>query len=305
MRNRFYELAVTVCMATFSFSTPVPAELSCNPQEAQINFTTQSDPFFESILRRWKQKTDGQDTSRYVEGDNPTKDCTDVQVKGYEGFPTKLCSYRHYDAGDPKKPLAAKVIVLDPSAKQLASWSIHACRISGATDAKMASCLDALFNEVIHDNGAQFPVAGSVVESYCNSGVDKPCAKDSWVSNPRNTWYRNGVPVWYNSLVHWEPTPASDSSYDKVFDTDEFDKDISRWQTVSRVSGAQRGDWRAWRQMKGKPLAPDGVDPGTFDLDSPVKSSWGDVSRAIHQAACKSEANELFDAVVFHRRLAR
>ena len=289
-------LAAGIAFATCLVARPSLAELSCNPVgvDAQTQLKTQNDPFFQGALKQWEVVT----KSRYVEGD-----CVDTNISGYEGFPVKKCSYRNAGEGDKKRPLSAMVVVLNPSSRQLASWSIHACRSGGATDKEMPGCLGSLLNYVRTQNGAQFPVVGSVVESRCDfSGESCNGPVNSPARTPVNTLFRNGVSISYQTLAHWTPTQIDDETYRKMLDTDTSDRDISSWFKFSRVSGAERTDWIAWRKSKGMALAPEGVDPKDFHLD---KSGWGEVSRIVHQLACKSESNELFDALVFTRGWAK
>jgi hypothetical protein len=278
------------------FVKPALAELSCEPPgtAAQMQLKTQSDPFFERARQEWAKVT----RNRYVEGN-----CSDISIPGYEGFPTKECSYQNAGEGDKKAPLSAKVVVLNPSAAQLASWAIHACRSNGAPDSKMPGCLKTIVDYVSNQNGTQFPVVGSVVESKCDylgTSCNGPITSPERA--PVNTLFRDGVSISYRSVAHWTPTPIDDETYTRMFDTVASDKDITDWYKYSRISGAERKDWEHWRMFQGLPIVPAGVDAPTFDLKT---SGWGKVSRSIHQAACKSELNELFDALVFSRGWAK
>ena len=118
---------------------------------------------------------------------------------------------------------------------------------------------------------------------------------------PRNTLFRDGVSVSYHSLAHWYPTPISDAIYEKIFNIETSDHDISEWYAKAQISGAERSDWTAWRTKIGKSVAPDGLDIRRFDLE---QDGWGQVSKFAHQAACRTESNELFDALVFSRKWA-
>jgi hypothetical protein len=279
------------------------AELNCNPNGDGQPFSTENDKFFKDSVSNWATITNRRD----IEGSSKDA-CIDFRIEGYEGFPTKKCTYKAADAGDPTKPLSAQVVVLNPSARQLASWSVHACRLGGASDAMMQNCLSQIFEHVKGQNGAQFPVVGSIVESECNSSKKYSgchCLKDGHPAlAPRNTLFRDGVSISYQSLAHWDPDEIPNSTYEAMFDTKISDQDIpnDEWYTESRVSGAEREDWMKWRSSSGKLAVPDGIDPRNFDLNG---RGWGDVSRIVHQTACKSEGNELFDALVFTRGWAK
>jgi len=211
------------------------------------------------------------------------------------------------DAGvEAYPPLQAQVILLNPSAQQLSSWSIHACRTNGATDDQMAKCLQKLRDFVVGQNGAQFPVAGSVVESRCNSSPDYPSGCHTLSPNdkgrqPRNTWFRNGVSIDYQTdyPVRWDATAYSPEAFDRVFDVANSDAHVNHTFNHARVSGAVRQDWIDWRRHIEKPMIPEGATETERDVNT---SGWQGVSREVHKAACKSDSNELFDAIVFANR---
>jgi len=282
-------------------STSALAEIQCAPQGASVQYPT-TDKFYLDETASWTRVT----KARYLEGAGASA-CTDVTVSGYEGYPTKKCSYQSVDAGADAYPtLPAQVILLNPSAQQLSSWSIHACRTNGATDAQMAKCLQKLRDYVVVQNGAQFPVAGSVVESYCNSSPSYPngCRKLSPSDKgrqPRNTWFRNGVSIDYKAdyPVRWDAKAYPSETFDAIFDVVKSDAHVNNTFKNARVSGAIRQNWIDWRKHIAKPMMPEGM------TEKDIKTSgWQSVSREVHKAACKSDSNELFDALVFANRKA-
>lgn len=288
---------LTYYISMFGFlcaALPASAEFNCAPMNVSVSFPIK-DPFFASAVTAWSKTT----YRRYTEG--TTKDaCRDVEVPGYEGFPTKRCKYENADAGKGVFPaLAAEVIILNPSAKQLAAWSISACRINGATDAAMPNCLKRLRNRIIGSNSAQFPVAGSVVESYCNSsGSYGSCqslkkAKGRGLQ-PRHVWFRDGVSIWFKDSfdVRWDERDYSDK-YDLLFDPSKADKQIGSTRNVARLAAASREEWRNWRRHIGKPEMPDGA------MGSVDGHGWRTVAAYVHKAACRGASNELFNVVVF------
>lgn len=275
-------------------ASPASAEFSCAPANVVVSFP-ENDPFFAKALTAWAETTH----TRYTEG-TARDACKDVKVAGYEGFPTKRCKYENADAGAGIFPaLPAEVIVLNPSAKQLAAWSINACRINGAKDAAMPNCLEELRTKIIRANGAQFPVAGSVVESYCNSSSSyatcESLVKEKGLGlRPRHTWFRDGVAIWFSDTfdVRWDERDYSDK-YDLLFDPGKTDKEIGSTRDVARLAAAYRNEWRNWRKHIGKPEMVDGAT-GTVD-----GHGWRKVTSYVHKAACRGVANELFNAVVF------
>lgn len=287
-------------LLALSAGAPARAEFSCEPEGAPARIESEGDTFFEQAQSAWRTVTQ----SRYTEGNGT---CPTVSVPGYEGFPTRRCGYSSADAGQGHFPaLAAQVIVLNPSARQLASWSIHACRSNGADDSAMTRCLNKVRDAVVGSNGAQYIVAGSVVESFCNSsGNVPPCetlAANDHNRAPRNTLFRDGVSIGYRTLAHWTAEALSADVYARMFDVAASDADIEAWYRVSRISTAERPDWIAWREHIGKSVVPDGVDETGFDLE---KAGWGLVSREVHKSACRGMGNALLDSVVFVRKFAK
>lgn len=289
MRSAF--LSITMALAFSSFTATAHAEFQCAPSDATINFPV-ADTLFRNEVTAWSKTTAG----RYLEG---TGTCTDVVVPGYERFPTKRCSYETADAGEGVfDPLPAQVIVLNPSAQQLAAWSINACRANGAQDQSIISCSGEIRKHVVSSNGAQFPVAGSVVESYCNSSTRYGSCEDldptsEW-RRPRHTWFRDGVSVDYNAAqgVRWTDVRYPPETFDAVLDTGLSDGNLDRAYDVARIAAVYREVWTNWRRSVARPLMPVGVE-GTL-----VGHGWRKVASEVHKAACRSDTNELFNALV-------
>jgi hypothetical protein len=199
------------------------------------------------------------------------------------------------DAGEAYfKALPAEVILLNPSAAQLASWSISACRTAGGPS--VAKCLTNLRNWIVGQNGAQFPVAGSVVESYCNSSKSSPPCRDleddDWRLAPRHTWFRDGVSVDYAGVgvVHWDSILYDKATFDAVLDVASYDAKLNMTYDIARIAAATRDVWIKWRSYRASPELPQ---------DSVQNGGWRVVSASLHKAACSSDHNELFNAVVF------
>jgi hypothetical protein len=293
-KNQILSAWLLSMFVSLGLAFPAFAEFSCAPDNATITFP-EKDPFFAATIVAWSKTTRG----RYTEGTTPDA-CTDVKVSGYEGFPTKRCKYESADAGKGIFPaLPAEVIVLNPSAKQLAAWSIAACRTNGAKDAAMPDCLERLLSHVVRSNGAQYPVAGSVVESYCNSSSSYGTCESLLKSKgdglrPRHTWFRDGVSIYFQSLldVRWDDRDYS-GKYGLLFDVDKADEHIDSTRYVARLAAAQREQWRSWRKHMKKPEMVEG------SIGSVDGHGWRTVAAYVHKAACKGASNELFDAVVF------
>ena len=284
---------VCVISVLVSAAAPALAELQCAPPGAKPELA-KSDAFFAKETEAWLTVT----AKRYTEGGGK---CSDVTVPGYEGFPAKRCAYENADAGAGVfPPLPAEVIVLNPSSEQLASWSVNACRTNGALNPAMPKCLAALRNSIINSNGAQFPIVGSVVESYCNSSnkygdcgkLKKKSKTNQWL-RPRNTWFRDGVSVDYKDAqgVKWDDKKYSPATFDAVLDVAKSDANLNNTFAVARIAAATRDQWIAWRKHvdANKPVVPETVAGG----------GWRTIAASVHKAACRGASNELFDAVVF------
>lgn len=305
--SKIYIIALNaIVVLCFYLAPTVRAEFTCTPQNEDIKYRTENDKYFKTETKKWREIT----RDRYLEGDGK-KSCELFPIANYEGFPVYKCSYKSADEGTKYfDPIEAKVLILNPSAKQLASWSIHACRINGSTDFDMPECLQHIRSFIIDSNGAQFPIAGSVVESICNSSeLNGPCKKKSLIQHdiqnlvPRNTLFKDGVAIHIVKISEWEKNkPISDDTYKKLFDVTSYDNDITFWGEYSRVSGATRWDWKKWRQHINKPIALEGYDSSEFNIKY---KGWQIISREVHKSACMSEANELFDAIVYSHNWQR
>lgn len=253
------------------------------------------DSFFEKARLRWASILQGS----YLKGTKPCKTLTNV--KGYEGFPVIECSYssngRSVRVENDWPPLRARVRLLQPSAKQLALWTVRACRINGQTDATMEACVDRVVDHVKSQNGAQFPVSGLVVEQHCDSSPKVKCAADAPPNaierRPRNTPFRDGVSVDTAVMTTWTFESADTQTMNALLSERDVVKEVYRF---ARIAGIEREDWTNWRTFKKRPvILPPDAD-GSFDLP---KKGWLRVSREAHKAACRSDAHELIDALVY------
>lgn len=292
MHAVFPRAVICAILTLFSATARAFAEMQCAPAGVTPALPT-TDPLFAAETAAWLMVT----RSRYLEGDG---NCSDVSVPGYEDFPTMRCSYASLDAGKRPffQPLPAEVIVLNPSSEQLAAWGIHACRINDAAD--MSKCLVSLRDHVKRQNGAQFPVAGSVVESKCST-MEAGCdglPDDSVLRAPRHTWFRDGVSVDYVAAqgINWLPRVYPDEVFEAALDVAKSDLNLNKTYYFARVAGIKAPAWIRWRTHVGLSVMPEG-ETGTID-----NHGWRKVSAAVHKAACSGASNELFDAAVFANR---
>src|SRR5262245_23806095 len=82
-----------VAISIADTSTKAVAEMQCARNGASIRYPT-ADGFYSEETETWARVT----SARYLEGSDDSA-CIDVTVSGYEGFPTKKCSYKSADAG--------------------------------------------------------------------------------------------------------------------------------------------------------------------------------------------------------------
>jgi hypothetical protein len=89
---------------------------------------------------------------RYMEGN-----CVDQPIANWIGFPTKLC---RYSVSGPSE--VAEEVLLDADNDQLARWIESACRTAKTNN--FAACALRVARHIRDQSGAQFPVAGMVLE---------------------------------------------------------------------------------------------------------------------------------------------
>lgn len=285
--------ALAACVAILaSVTSGAAAEFQCSPAATKVKFP-KDNLYYAEEVKHWAQRI----RSRYLEGNG---DCDDVAVPGYKGFPTKRCRYKSADAGEGHfERLSAEVILLNPSSKQLAAWSVSACSINNTPQAAMAKCLSKLRDHVIGSNGAQFPVVGSVVESPCSRGKERPSCKglekDDRSRRPTHTWFRDGLSIDYldGFQVHWDETAYPPEKFDVVLDVSKSDASLQQPFFIGRLGGIDRKQWIEWRDHRGVSKMAKGSDGATDG------HAWRTVLAAVHKAACTSNSNELFNAAVF------
>jgi hypothetical protein len=93
-------------------------------------------------------------------------------IPEWEGYPVKL--YEYYTGKDIKidRPKKGKVLMLNPSKRQLALWIITA--VVEAKSAPEYKYLTKLSNFIKWQSGAQFPVSGVVYEDMYTKGFYEP-----------------------------------------------------------------------------------------------------------------------------------
>ena len=94
----------------------------------------------------WEKRLPG-----YMEGTSEP-----IEYLGWEGYPTRKHKYRVDDGK------TAEVIMCNADSKQLARWVVTAClEAKGSAEPKYT---DKLCHQIMDASGAQYPVAGIVLE---------------------------------------------------------------------------------------------------------------------------------------------
>jgi hypothetical protein len=152
-----------------------PATLPTDLQPAAAQLASE----FESRLAR----------VRYLE----SGDARPAVVPGWEGFPTRRYTYTVRDKDGTAK--SADVILLDPTATQLADWIVQClAEVRGhytPDDGRR------LFSHVIAQSGGQFPVAGVVYEDIlpADGANEIYCFRDGVTVEVENVPHRGTAPL--------------------------------------------------------------------------------------------------------------
>jgi hypothetical protein len=138
----FVGLLVITQLAATSQPTTAPSSLT----SAQADDADRLAKEFEQRLSK----------SRYME----SGEASDVRIPGWDGFPIKRYHYSVTDKDGIAK--SADVVMLNPSAKQIARWIVQALsEVHGQYDPDAGR---KIFKHILAQSGGQFPVAGVVYE---------------------------------------------------------------------------------------------------------------------------------------------
>ncbi|SHG29011.1 hypothetical protein SAMN02745157_3927 [Kaistia soli DSM 19436] len=203
----------------------------------------------------------GFDFGRYMEGA-----CVDHAVPGWSGYPTRLCTYSVRGASRP-----AQVVLLDADDAQLSRWIASACRAARTND--LIFCARKLARQIRDQSGAQFPVAGIVLEDMDGDGV------------PNQFAFRDGVTAVVPGVTNGKagpPTPAETEAGLTAAPT--------AARKFARIAGTTREQFTSYR--------------GAGDV---AGLAWLAAVRTAYQAAWRADDNDLVSAfaVVNRRSLSR
>lgn len=203
---------------------------------------------------------------RYMESGPPR----DVTVPGWEGLPTKRYTYSVKDKDGTTK--SADVILLDPSADQIARWIVQAIvEVTGAYDPDAGR---RAFKNVIAQSGGQFPVAGVVYEDIIPAdGLHEVYC------------FRDGVTVEVEGVKHRTTTPLTPREIDAS-----ISGPVKRVFTYARIQSTSP---KMWIDAGGSPtvLGPDNKPTNQWRtvIRDEFKKAWTSPRNALMVAWIKSQ----------------
>jgi hypothetical protein len=201
--------------------------------------------------------------SRYMERGT----ARDITIPGWEGFPLKRYTYSIKDKDGTEK--SADVVMLNPSAGQIATWIVNALiEVNGSYDPDDGR---RVFKHILGQSGGQFPVAGVVYEDILPAdGVNEIFC------------FRDGVTVEIDSVPHRGTAPLTPEQVEAS-----IGGNVKRVFTYARIQSTSPKQWIA-----------NGGSPAVLGADSKPTRRWLDEVRKAYQAAWRSSRNELLVAWV-------
>lgn len=203
-------------------------------------------------LAKTKSALAGFAFGRYME-----VNCTPTSLPGWEAFPVGLCRYMSGASGVP-----AEVALLDPTDEQAHRWIASACVRINATN--IGTCARKIAKRIRAQSGAQFPVAGIVLEDMDGNGRLNQFA------------FRDGVTVSVVGVVNGaELAPTAAANEAALYASPTTAK------IYARIAGTTRAQYAAFT---GRPLSEfDGL-------------KWLRETRAAYQQAWGADSNALIDS---------
>lgn len=191
----------------------------------------------------------------------------DVTYPGWDGFPLKRYTYSVTDKDGTQK--SADVIMLNPSADQIARWIVNAVvEARGEYDEALAA---KTFEHIIGQSGGQFPVAGVVYEDILPAdGVKEIFC------------FRDGVTVVIDGVEHRATKPMTPEQVETS-----INGTVTRVYTYGRIASTSPQQYIAA-----------GGSPDVLGADGKPTKAWMDAIRREYQAAWRSDRNGLISAWV-------
>lgn len=177
-------------------------------------------------------------------------------------FPVQRCLYS--DSG-----VTVQTYMLNPSADQLARWTVTAC--ADAQAAAPAACASAVSKAIMAASSGVFPVAGFIPEPASSGG--------GVGSRVLCFLFRDGVTV---TTLKVPSAPAAVDGH--CVSSNENDEPVVKAKRYARVASTTRDDYRRSGGLE---------EVGTEVNGDP---RWLDVVRTLYQKAWGSDRNELISA---------
>lgn len=237
--------------------TPVPAPgppPSSVKDDAQVSLDSEAESFSASIKSRLLG-------SRYME-----KNCHDLnQWMSWSKVPMKWCRYKSGGQN-------AEVLMLNPGPRRLTQWIFTACRKHSRS---VAACSTKTFNHIMAQSGAQFPVAGVVIEDMDGNGRGNAYA------------FRNGVTVQIAAFGTATETLITDAQISKSF------TDVPlRTYSYARVASTTRDQLTRYAASVGLKIP-------ALGSSGEQKNVFNEVTGSLYLNAWSSSTNHLISAWVF------
>ncbi|NEJ24585.1 hypothetical protein GR247_31205 [Rhizobium leguminosarum] len=171
-----------------------------------------------------------------------------VGFEDYAGLPIQRCLYaRSQTKTEYRKAatLIAVVWMLNPDAARVAKWIGTACKKAKASS--KSDCGRKLAYYILKQNGAQFAVAGHVLETQSEAGCDD-CLADALIYLP----FRDGVTVKLQDeladrrqATFTDEKEALDAAEKSLVDPTTFQKvgNIGRVGNIYRLDGEPAPEW--------------------------------------------------------------
>lgn len=183
---------------------------------------------------------------RYMENDTEGGCKAIDNFPGWEGFPLKKCTYSQPDKVSTQKK--ATVVMLNPEKEILARWIVASCVIvkgmpTPNTNAAFDKCTKKLKGTIISASGAQFPVAGIVLEDqYPQSTATCPNCKPDGVQEVYI--FRDGLTVEVEGGLKAAFTGAFGASEIEIaLDTA---RKITTAKKYARIQSTSREEYKAY-----------------------------------------------------------
>ncbi len=188
-------------------------------------------------------------------------DLPEINLLHWEGFPVQSCAYA---AGG----VAVRTYMLNPSAEQLARWTVTACMDARA--AKPRDCIGYLARQIMSSSGGVFAVAGFI-----------PAALEA--GNGRGTVYchlfRDGVMI---TTDNWKDARRPNGA--TCGPAEEIERPVRSAKAAAHIAATTRQEYRN----------AGGGDAVGSDADGNVR--WLDVVRQQYQQAWGNDRNALITA---------